>query len=87
MNFYLIGILLRALIVTVLFLLLIAGAALAARWQRRRLEKRSEVLVPYLAASGIGSESAQSCECYAGGAAGVKSSPVVIDHRAQRRAA
>jgi hypothetical protein len=86
-NVYLIVTMLRMLVVLALVLLAVAAGALAERLERRRLEKRSEALVPYRALSGIGSESAPSCECYAGGAAGVKSSPVVIDHRAQRRAA
>jgi hypothetical protein len=86
-NVYLFGVLLRSLVATVMLLLLVSVAALAARRQRRRLGKRSEALVPYLAASGAGSESAPSRECHAGDGAEVKSSPVVFDHRAQRRAA
>jgi hypothetical protein len=84
-NVYLIVTMVRMLVVLALVLLAVAAAALAERRQRRRLGKRSEALVPYLAASG--SESAPSCECHAGDTAGVKSSPVVIEHRAQRRAA
>ncbi len=87
MNVYLIVTMLRMLVVLALVLLAVAAAALAERLQRRRLGKRSEVPVPYLAASGTGSEAPPSCECYAGDAPGVKSSPVVIEHRAQRRAA
>jgi Tfp pilus assembly protein FimT len=86
-NVYLIVTMLRMLVVLALVLLAVAAAALAERLQQRRLEKRSEALAPLLAASGAGSESARLCECHAADTAGVTSSPVVIDHRAQRRAA
>jgi len=86
-NVYLIVTMLRMLVVLALVLLAVAAAALAELRQRRRLGKRSEALVPYLAASGAGSESALSCECYAGNAPGVKSSPVVFGHHKKRHAA
>ena len=87
MNVYLIVTMLRMLVVLGLVLLAVAAAALAERLQRRRLKKGSEAPVPYLAASGTGSDAAPLCECYAGDAPGVKSSPVVFAHREQRHVA